>query len=335
MKRRKKITTLLLITFIFLELTITAHAKTQNTIIVDKNGNGDYTTIQSAIDNAHQGSTILVKKGTYPEILNIQKQLTLLGEDKTETYINPISKENKYAVRLGAPEAVLEGFTVSNGAPGLYSNAIRITSTGVKIANCNIIDTPVGIAVFTSDNAIENCVFKGCKDEGIALLGSQYTECDNNQILNCIFYENCDGIELQYSSNNKISNCEIYDNTHTGIDAISQSNDKNTISNCKIYKNKVHGIYLSASSDNQILDCELSENNNGNVKINGDSENNIIEPEPKEDNKIIQNNKITQNIKSINVEPNKKEEEKSFLTRFLEYLSKLIIPQTMPFYVFL
>ncbi|MCJ7571769.1 MAG: right-handed parallel beta-helix repeat-containing protein [Candidatus Thermoplasmatota archaeon] len=109
-------------------------------------------------------------------------------------------------------------------------------------------------------------------------------------------------MELQYSSNNIITGCKLYNNTHMGIDAIAESNDKNTISNCAIYNNKVNGIYLSSSSDNQIMDCSISNNKDGNVITTGNSYNNEIantnfytsETKTTEDNSIsYQNNKIT------------------------------------------
>jgi parallel beta-helix repeat protein len=130
--------------------------------------------------------------------------------------------------------------------------------------------------VWTSENKIENSVFYGCKDEGIAFLGSKYSQCNENIVSNCIFYENCDGIELQYSSDNVILNCDIYENTHTGIDAIASSNNRNKIVNCEIYNNRVHGIYLSSSSDNEISDCSIYDNKDGDIVMNKYCENNKI-----------------------------------------------------------
>ena len=245
-------------------------------LVVDKNGEGDYTSIQEAINNAKPGSTIYVKKGIYSEIIIIKKQINLVGEDKDSTLISPISEKNKYAICLGAPDITIQSCSIKNGAPGLYTNGIRIISSRTEVRNCNVFDTPVGIAIWTSNNIIDNCHFWNCKDEGIALIGSSYSDCNNNTIKNCVFYENCDGIELQHSSSNTILNCTFYDNSHSGIDAITSSNDKNTISNCKIYNNEVHGIYLSASSENQIIDCFISDNVDGNIVMNKNSENNQI-----------------------------------------------------------
>jgi len=282
MKRREVRVVALLLIFILAELIITTSVQANqiemknndNVLIVDQTGEGDYSTIQEAVNNAEDGFTIYVKAGTYSEIVEIKKQIYLIGEDNT--LINPISAKNKYAIRLGASGIILKGFGITNGAPGLYASGIRITSSEVTIQDCDIYNTPVGIVVWSSYNTINNCNFWGCKDEGIALIGSTYSECNNNKITNCVFRNNCDGIELQYSSGNTISNCEFYENTHTGIDAIASSNNNNKISDCKIYKNEVHGIYFSSSSNNQIIDCFISDNEDGDVINNKDSKNNQI-----------------------------------------------------------
>ena len=268
MKSALKITSLLLFTVLILNIFTISTSKglsvnSPKIIVVDKET--DYMTIQDQIDNAPEGSTIVLKPGVYSEIFSINKQITLLGEDNEKTIINPISKKNKYAIRLGSPGIILKNLSISNGGPGLYTTGIKVTSPNVKIEDCKIYDTPVGISVFTSGNTIQNCEFFGCKDEGIALIGTSFSDCKDNIIINCRFYENCDGIELQYATDNKIINCEIFDNTHTGIDAISEGNDRNEIINCKIYNNTVHGIYLHSSSDNLISGCMFSNNNNGNI----------------------------------------------------------------------
>ena len=245
-------------------------------IIVDSSGNGDFLKIQDAIDYCKEGSIIFVKNGVYSEIINIKKQIKIIGENKDNTIINPISEKNKYALRLGASGIELSVLSITNGAPGLYSSAVRICASNIKIQDCKIFDTQVGIAIWTSDNEISNCIFDNCGDEGIALLGTAYSECNNNKILNCEFFQNCDGIELQYSSKNIIENCEIYKNTHSGIDAIASDNNENIIKNCKIYDNQVNGIYLSSSSNNKIIDCLIYDNIDGNIISNGESKNNQI-----------------------------------------------------------
>ncbi|UCB58956.1 MAG: right-handed parallel beta-helix repeat-containing protein [Thermoplasmatales archaeon] len=289
------ITIIIIISLLLMSFTIYAkNIETQQSkydLIVDLKGFGDYRSIQDAINNAELGSTIYIKTGEYSEIIDIKKLIYLIGENKDTTIINPISEENKYAIRLGAPGSYLSSLTIINGASGLYSTGIKISASNTEIYNCNFYDTPVGLAVWTSGNNIENCFCKGCKDEGIALLGSKNSECIENQIKNCLFYDNCDGIELQYSSKNKIENCKFYNNTHSGIDAIAKLNDNNIILNCEIYNNKVHGIYLSASSNNQIINCNMANNKDGNIVMNKYSfDNQVINNEKDEKDSFLKLN---------------------------------------------
>lgn len=277
LKKTSLLLILILILNIFTVTNIGALSVRQPIILfVNENGKEDYISIQDAIESAQDGSTIFVKSGFYNEILNIKKKITLIGEDIDSTIINPISELNKYGIRLGSPGIIIKNLSITNGGPGLYTTGVKVTTSNVQIKNCNIYDTPIGIAIFTSDNIIENCNFWGCKDEGIALIGTSFSDCSNNKIINCRFYDNCDGIELQYSSDNQIIDCEFFDNTHTGIDAISSQNDRNEIINCKIYNNSVHGIFLHASSDNQIKNCIITNNHDGNIIEVKNSKNNLI-----------------------------------------------------------
>ena len=280
MKGRYKVVLVITISLVFLEIIFTANCcatdlilteKQRNTKIVDKNGNGDYRNIQDAIDKEPEGTTIYIKSGSYNEIININKKINLIGENKENTAILSESEQNKYSIRLNEPEIIIEKLSIKNNGPGLYTSGIKITASNTKIIDCYIYDTPVGIAIFTSNNVISNCEFYGCTDEAIALLGTSYSECKYNKIINCKFYKNCDGLELQYSSENIITNCEIFNNTHAGINAITSSNDRNIISNCNIYNNNVHGLYISSSSYNKIIDCDIYNNDDGNIVMSKDT----------------------------------------------------------------
>lgn len=77
-------------------------------IIVDKDGKGNYTSIQNAINAANIGDTIFVQSNTYPENIVISiPRITLQGENKNSTIING-------RVEIHAANGKVMGFTIIN-----------------------------------------------------------------------------------------------------------------------------------------------------------------------------------------------------------------------------
>ena len=215
--------------------------------------------------------------GVYREMLTINKKINLVGENRETTIINPTSEKNGYAIRIMADGVTIDQLSISNKGSGIYTTGVKIIAQQVTIKNCKLYSVPVGIALWSSNNIISNCIFWNCEDEGIAFLGSNNRHCSNNLVVDSTFYNNCDGIELQYSSDNIISNCEFYKNTHAGIDAIGSSNSNNIVLNCNIYENEAFGIYLSSGSKyNTISDCSISKNKDENIVMDGDQSNNVV-----------------------------------------------------------
>ena len=171
MRGRTYKTIILLTIFVIAEINFTVQIlayeplenNLENIITVDKEG-GEYKTIQEAIEDAPEGATIHVKSGVYNEIIDIKKSIILIGENKEATIINPISERNKHAICLGASGAIIKNFSVTNEASGIYTTGIRVSASNTEIQNCDIFNTPVGIAVWTSDNIIEGCSFWGWPD---------------------------------------------------------------------------------------------------------------------------------------------------------------------------
>ena len=57
------------------------------TIIVGASGNGDYTSIAEAIQNAQPQTEILVRPGLYRERIVIDKPLKIIGEGQVENIL--------------------------------------------------------------------------------------------------------------------------------------------------------------------------------------------------------------------------------------------------------
>jgi len=142
-----KTTLAILISFVALCFSGTAHAKI---IYVDDDGPADFTNIQSAIDDANNGDTIIVQPGRYIENINF------LGKNIILTSTNPsdpnvvaatiIENTDHPAVKFSGtedPSCMLIGFNINGTIDGLYyrtdPNSMPIRNhTRATISNCLI-----------------------------------------------------------------------------------------------------------------------------------------------------------------------------------------------------
>jgi hypothetical protein len=200
----------------------------------------DYWTIQTAINNASNGNTIVVDPGTYPENVDLQsKQLTIRSDDPlnknivASTIVSPTSGTT-FTISSDA-DATISGFTIRNGSP-----CISISNSTAAVSNCtiNCVGT-AGISISGSTAAVSNCVI------------------DSNYL--------CTGVDIESSSSAWITNCEIYRAYNAGV--TTNSSDANltgciidgkhgssatygvivsqnlTVQNCTIQNNVWDGIY--------------------------------------------------------------------------------------------
>ena len=211
--------------------------------------------LQERINQAPPGSTIELSTSNYTAPLIITKPLHLKGNRTHPTHLQITSESNGYALWITAEHVTLSNLTLSNTASGLYTTAIKISAPHTTIQNCTIQDTPIGIAIWNSQNTITNCQFSTCDDEGIVLLGTPTHPCTNTTISECSFQQNCDGIELQYTTHTTINNCTFTTNTHAGIDAIGANNTHLIITHCSFHQNIGFGVYLHRTTHTTINDC--------------------------------------------------------------------------------
>jgi len=131
---------------------------------VGGSGPNNYTRIQDAIDNASDGDTVFVYKGTYVGFIVANKAITLLGEDKNTTIIVGYFA---YTITLSADGVTVSGFTIYNNAG--RGEGVRIDSSYNTVVN-NIIDIPrdrirlYGDSNVFSHNILNNTYLYLCGD---------------------------------------------------------------------------------------------------------------------------------------------------------------------------
>jgi len=78
----------------------------------------DYATIQAAIDAASSGDIINVDAGTYPEVLTISKQVSIVGAGVSQVTIEAgdLAGSNNAGIYVSADNVSLQGFTLDGGS---------------------------------------------------------------------------------------------------------------------------------------------------------------------------------------------------------------------------
>ena len=143
--------------------------KNLSVIIVDSNGNGDYTTIGSAISNTHDGDTILVMDGVYEEHIDMyNKERHLVGISKESVVVvthDGLRSNNPCNANVGSienmtfiamideiPEDYYDRPAIQRSTYGIHID-VRYTSSArhkITIRNCRCISyahAGIGIGV--------------------------------------------------------------------------------------------------------------------------------------------------------------------------------------------
>ena len=144
-----------------------------------KDGSGDYTTIQAAIDAVAEGeeATIMVKAGTYEGMVKVgkrtkasTKRISLIGEGMDKTIITAANGKNN----IGNGKDVRDYATLAVFAPDFYAQGICIQNTGGKAAG-----QALALHIDGDCSAFYRCKIAGYQDTHRTKKGvrSYYKEC--------------------------------------------------------------------------------------------------------------------------------------------------------------
>jgi parallel beta-helix repeat protein len=248
--------TIILFSIIWMFNIQTSHAS--NTLTVPQ----DYPTITSAVNHASQGDVIAVKQGVYHENIEINKSISLQGEDSKNTIIIGNGGSNEPAVlTLAAADIKVSGFTiqsVNSFIPTQNALGINIQGDNCTVTGNVIKNNYIGIfcALQSSTTITDNVITLSIKD-GIRFYSGTLNIISNNSIvanavsgialggyLNTVrgnnLQNNFRGLGLGASYSIVFDNT-IVSNTESGI---FLSGSKNIINANEIAANK-YGIYIT------------------------------------------------------------------------------------------
>jgi len=315
----------LVITFLFGVMSFTSISSIQinNQIIkpsvrggilyVGGSGEGNYTKIQDAIDNASDGDTVFVYDDSSPyyEHLIVTNSITLLGENKYTTVIKGDGTRNTFWICIDRVN--ISGFTVCNNKTQTNNAGIRISSNYCTISDNILTSNKYGVLLrnFTCPtyfNTIVNNIVEGNTEVGLyigesfnnTISGNNITNnyigicldvksIDNLIFQNSITYHNYGGCIARDSSNNKIYENMLVDNNCSIL--LYEYCHNNNISRNTITNNNYFGIYIVNSNKNNKISMNTVTNN---FKLG-------ISIGVYNDNTIVSENHIKNNGKGVEV----------------------------------
>lgn len=175
----------------------------------------DYPTIQAAINNARDGDTIQVSRGTYRENVVVNKTISLIGEDRSSTIIDGANVSD--TIRITANNVTISGLTATNSNSTDAFSGISLGNARNSIISGNNVsgNNGFGISMFWGyNNSIVNDIITNNGMDGIRIDG---INASSQVVNNTIESNQIDGIFLYVASDVLIENNVILSNNHTGI----------------------------------------------------------------------------------------------------------------------
>lgn len=237
------------------------------TLTVSKDGAGQYSEIQDAVNAAESGDTILIGAGRYDEyrtynlygdvyniVVNVDAKDILIVGSGENTIIGPDSAppnmpedRNYRAIRCAnsSPQCRLSNLRVENSYIGILATRTSVSIDGVTLYHCWD-----GLVVSSSTSvAVTNSVISNCLDIGIFSGSSSAT------IMDCIFNDNSWATSIDwYSYDVMIGRCTFTDNANIAVQYSTYSTG--TISDCNIHGSNA-GIIVAISAQLELYDTTV------------------------------------------------------------------------------
>jgi hypothetical protein len=246
--------------------------------LVTREGNGDFLTIQEAVDIAASGDTIYVGPGYYDDfqwlalgnsavyVISENKDLTFIGEGPDRTFVgfqNPPFAPNVYLygiVAKGQNDSLhVEGI----GFNDMNGDAIRLEGGHLEVSNCDFQNTVIGIFAFAHGGGyVRNCNFDSVGYRPSITGGVSVgftTDSDGVVVENCMF-ENCWlGVGYWWDCTNMMVSFCNFNNCDSGISFTDGSSG--TVRECTFSSMGSYGVVGNRAGTVVLEDSEITVSN--------------------------------------------------------------------------
>lgn len=239
---------------ILIVLLFTIPMAVAQTVTVDVEGNGNFTSIGDAVANADTGDTIRVMPGVYLENIKVDKKVNLVAEG--DVIVQPPSSEMS-TFHIAKDNVTIDGFRIERAdIPfGSYDAGILLDSAdNVTVINNVVSGHSRGIDLnFSNDNVLENNSVSNNVD-GIFLHVSFGNTLRNNTMQSNFFNFGA------YTFNGNLDNDIGVDNTVDGKPIYYLVNQSDVVLDSS---SDAGTIYCIGCNDISVMDLTISDNTDG------------------------------------------------------------------------
>lgn len=276
---------------------------------VEKDGSGDFTVIQQAVDAAVDGDTIEIGPGRFDDRVTYggnvlvvaiyeEKNLEFRGAGVGQTMIGPTSFDPNgnliaiFAKFAGSHSVQMSGISFDHG----YYYSVYINGgMDNSISNCHFFSTLDSFGYETMGVSLsgdQNTNISQCNFEGLNLGVMIYSPSIGVKIAGCDFSSVREGITAQWAGSQEflIQDCRFSQGVFANSAGVSVYNGASgKISRCHFLGQNSYGCVSSFSGPVEILDNTFEVANGDAIRVSGS------------DNVTVQNNIVSSNVSCITI----------------------------------
>jgi hypothetical protein len=279
--------------------------KLRTLVVSPQEGEGDYTRIQDAIDDAPEGSRIVIKPGVYNESLRLSKQLELIGDGPADQIV--ITTRESDVLYCTAPTARIRGLTFQGEVEGdeALHFGVWVTVGAAEFEDC-IITSLAGPSVAISGKdtrpTFRRCKLNDCGATGALISNGAKSTMEDCEVVNsagpgflitgaktapvlrrCVVRDGSDdGYRFADQASGLLVGCLATGNEHAGI--VVMDGAALIVKDCVISKNGRAAVWINDADCSAVFENnDLRGNAKGSWRIAPGAEANITRRDNLED----------------------------------------------------